>query len=200
MNVQSEERMKNMVNVENKKQAILDATLRLIYKNGFHGTSMSMVSKEAGVSAGIIYHYFKNKDELIQELYRNIHRQFAKITIEQIDNSKPLVLQLRNVCEATFRYSFKNPLNINFLQQFMMSPYYAMEIELEVREELNIVEELLERGIKEMVLKDFPLEVIAIFIADAAGFLARKQCISLVNVDDDMLQKIIDTTWEAIKL
>lgn len=189
-----------MVNVENKKQAVLDATLRLIYKNGFHGTSMSMVAKEAGVSAGIIYHYFKNKDELIVELYRGIKKEYARIMTEPIDDSKPLALQLKDVCEVTFRHNFKNPLNINFLQQFMMSPYYAMDIELEVREELDIVEELFERGKKELILKDFPLPVIGTFIADAAGSLARKQCISLINVDDEMLQKVIDTIWDALKL
>lgn len=40
--------------VEDKRQAILEATLRLISENGFHGTAMSKVAKEAGVSAGII--------------------------------------------------------------------------------------------------------------------------------------------------
>lgn len=188
------------MSVENKKQAILDATLRLIYKNGFHGTSMSMVAKDAGVSAGIIYHYFKNKDELIVELYRDIKKEYAKIMTEQIDNSKPITLQLRNICEVTFMYNFNNPLIINFLQQFMLSPYYAMGIELEVREELDLVEDLFERGKKELILKDLPLPVIGTFIADVAGSLARKQSISLIDIDDDMLSYIADTVWGALKL
>ena len=33
---------------------------------------MSKIAKESGVSAGIIYHYFANKDELIIELYKTI--------------------------------------------------------------------------------------------------------------------------------
>jgi AcrR family transcriptional regulator len=48
-----------MDHVEDKRRAILAATLRLISKNGFHGTAMSRVAQEAGVSTGIISHYFK---------------------------------------------------------------------------------------------------------------------------------------------
>jgi AcrR family transcriptional regulator len=67
-----------MDHVEDKRQAILDATLRLISKNGFHGTAMSKVAQEARVSTGIIYHYFDNKDELIDELYKAIKRKSAR--------------------------------------------------------------------------------------------------------------------------
>ena len=68
-----------MERVDDKRAAILAATLRLISKNGFHGTAMSKVAKEAGVSAGIIYHYFDSKDELMDELYKEIKRNFRRI-------------------------------------------------------------------------------------------------------------------------
>jgi hypothetical protein len=34
-----------------KKQAVLDAMLALVVSNGFHGTPMSLVAKQAGVAA-----------------------------------------------------------------------------------------------------------------------------------------------------
>ena len=51
--------------LEDKRTKILEATLRLISEKGFHGTPISKVAKEAGVSTGIIYHYFKDKHELL---------------------------------------------------------------------------------------------------------------------------------------
>ncbi len=68
-----------MERVDDKRAAILAATLRLISKNGFHGTAMSKVAKEAGVSAGIIYHYFDSKDELMDELYIGDQAQFRRV-------------------------------------------------------------------------------------------------------------------------
>ena len=65
MNIQSEYKM----------QCILKATLELIAENGLHATPMSQVSKQSGVSAGTIYHYFSSKDVLINQLYLDIKRR-----------------------------------------------------------------------------------------------------------------------------
>jgi len=79
-----------MEHVEDKRQAILDATLRLISKNGFHGTAMSKIAQEAGVSTGSIYHYFDSKDELIDELYKAIKRRSARAVLEDFDRNQPV--------------------------------------------------------------------------------------------------------------
>ncbi len=52
-----------------KKQSILDASLRLFVENGFHGTSTAEIAKTAGVATGTLFHYFKTKEELINSLY-----------------------------------------------------------------------------------------------------------------------------------
>jgi AcrR family transcriptional regulator len=83
--------------VQDKRQAILDATLRLISKNGFHGTAMSKVAQEAGVSTGIIYHYFDSKDELIDELYKAIKRKSAQAMFSDNYNYQPLSPVIRIV-------------------------------------------------------------------------------------------------------
>ncbi|MBN1583370.1 MAG: helix-turn-helix transcriptional regulator [Anaerolineae bacterium] len=49
--------------VGDKRTAILEATLKLISKHAFHGTAMSRVAEEVGVSAGIIYHYFTGEQQ-----------------------------------------------------------------------------------------------------------------------------------------
>jgi AcrR family transcriptional regulator len=65
------------VGVSNKQEAILAATLRLVSERGFHDAPMSLIAKEAGVSAGIIYHYFDNKEDLIHALFTQAKRDFG---------------------------------------------------------------------------------------------------------------------------
>lgn len=43
---------------------ILDAALRIFARRGLHKTRLEEVAKEAGISKGTIYLYFKNKEEL----------------------------------------------------------------------------------------------------------------------------------------
>jgi AcrR family transcriptional regulator len=56
-----------------KRDAILDAMLDLIVERGFHDAPMSLVAERSGASAGVIYHYFSSKDEIIQALYERVH-------------------------------------------------------------------------------------------------------------------------------
>ncbi|WP_433789561.1 TetR/AcrR family transcriptional regulator [Actinoplanes sp. CA-252034] len=48
-----------------RRRQILDAAARCFVRNGFHQTSMQDVIKEAGLSVGAFYRYFKSKNELI---------------------------------------------------------------------------------------------------------------------------------------
>ncbi|WIM99088.1 TetR/AcrR family transcriptional regulator [Actinoplanes oblitus] len=51
-----------------RRQQILDAAVRCFVRNGFHQTSMQDVIKEADLSVGAFYRYFKSKNELIMAI------------------------------------------------------------------------------------------------------------------------------------
>lgn len=51
-----------------RRQQILSAAARCFRERGFHGASVSQISKAAGMSAGHIYHYFENKEAIISEI------------------------------------------------------------------------------------------------------------------------------------
>jgi AcrR family transcriptional regulator len=51
-----------------RRQQILDAAVRCFTRNGFHQTSMQDVIKEADLSVGAFYRYFKSKNELIMAI------------------------------------------------------------------------------------------------------------------------------------
>lgn len=55
---------------EDKKERILTSALRLFTEKGFEGTPIPDLAKDAGIGAGTIYRYYKNKEELVNELYR----------------------------------------------------------------------------------------------------------------------------------
>lgn len=47
------------------KQQILKATMDLFCSKGYHSTSIDDVAKRAQISKGLLYHYFKGKEELL---------------------------------------------------------------------------------------------------------------------------------------
>ena len=52
-----------------KRRQILDAAIRVFARQGFHSTRVSDIADEAGVAYGLVYHYFKSKDEVLNELF-----------------------------------------------------------------------------------------------------------------------------------
>ena len=50
-----------------KKEKIIDAGFNLICKNGYYNTNTAEIAKEAGVSTGIVYQYFKDKYDILIE-------------------------------------------------------------------------------------------------------------------------------------
>jgi TetR/AcrR family fatty acid metabolism transcriptional regulator len=52
-----------------KRRAILHAALRVFAEKGYHGCRIADVARQAGVAYGLVYHYFRNKDELLESVF-----------------------------------------------------------------------------------------------------------------------------------
>jgi AcrR family transcriptional regulator len=52
-----------------KRRNILDAAIRVFARQGYHATRVADIADEAGVAYGLVYHYFKSKEEVLNELF-----------------------------------------------------------------------------------------------------------------------------------
>ena len=60
-----------------RQQQILDAALACFSEDGFHQTGMADIVRRSGLSHGAVYLYFQSKDDLIEALAVDRHRQEA---------------------------------------------------------------------------------------------------------------------------
>lgn len=61
-----------------RKPQLVNATMSVIDRVGLHAASIALIAKEAGVSTGIINHYFGGKHGLLEETMREILRQLSQ--------------------------------------------------------------------------------------------------------------------------
>jgi TetR/AcrR family transcriptional regulator, fatty acid metabolism regulator protein len=52
-----------------RRRQILDAAVRVFARQGFNGCRVSDIADEAGVAYGLVYHYFRSKDEVLDTLF-----------------------------------------------------------------------------------------------------------------------------------
>ena len=62
--------------VHRRRRQILDAATEVMSQSGFHSTSMQSVAERAGISVGLIYQYFANKDEVLEAVIVDILEDF----------------------------------------------------------------------------------------------------------------------------
>lgn len=62
--------------VQRRRRQILDAATEVMSRTGFHATAMQAVADRAGISVGLIYQYFGNKDDLLLAVIVDILEDF----------------------------------------------------------------------------------------------------------------------------
>jgi len=65
---------------ESQRERILDAAQKCFIERGFHAASIASIAKTAGMSAGLMYRYFKNKNAIVEAIIeRELGGNRAKI-------------------------------------------------------------------------------------------------------------------------
>ena len=63
-------------------EKIKDAAMELFAEDGFSSATMTSIAKKAGVSKGLIYNYFKNKEEILDEIINMLMGMFKVMMTE----------------------------------------------------------------------------------------------------------------------
>ena len=88
---------------DDRPAEITEAAMQAFAENGYAATRVEEVAKRAGVSKGLLYLYFKTKEEPVQG--RNSQLRFAEGGRDDRPESKRWTCQRRNFCGARFSSS-----------------------------------------------------------------------------------------------
>jgi TetR/AcrR family transcriptional regulator, fatty acid metabolism regulator protein len=78
-----------------RRRELLDAAVRVFARKGFRAARVGDIADEAGVAHGLLYHYFRSKEEVLETIFRETWQLLVAET-ERIEASgAPLREQLR---------------------------------------------------------------------------------------------------------
>lgn len=189
-----------MAKIKDKRSTILKTTLVLITERGFHATPMSMIAKEAKVSVGVIYRYFKNKEELINVLFRELKAEMNEATFEGDSETQPIKQRFQLVWKNVLHYYITNPQAFKFIEQYYYSSFIDEETE-KTRSQLNEpITQFFEEFRDNKRLKNLPVDALYAIVHGPIVSLAKFHLETPMTLNDDIINNIVETIWEAITL
>lgn len=182
-----------------KRKAILDATLKLIAKHGFHSTSMSMIVKQSKVSTGVIYHYFVSKEEIIMELYKTIKFTALRAMVKNCTEDISIYERYKNIWYTSLHYCRLHPVEISFLEQFEYSPYLNLCSSEEFLSVMKPISDLIVESLEKGVVKDLPVDILTKLFNEGALLLGKKYSGNTDLQDEKLIELTFKACWDAVK-
>ena len=192
--------MQDDIRTSDKRTAILDAALELIADRGFHNTPVSMIASSSGVSAGIIYHYFDSKDDLIRDLYQEVKLDMMRSMTDGYSSALPYRDRFDIFWANSIRHVLSHPAHASFLEQFENSPYVEPSLSEEITVEVDQIMEFYVDGVADGVLKDLPVPVLLSLSTGVAASLLKQHFARTLVLDDELSAVAAAACWDAISV
>jgi TetR/AcrR family transcriptional regulator, fatty acid metabolism regulator protein len=133
---------------EEKRRQLLDAAVRVFARKGFHASRVGDIAEEAGVAHGLLYHYFRSKNDVLEAVFHdNWSILLARIgSVEETD--EPAADQLRHIAAIVLRTWLHLPDVVRVvIQEFGRSPELAERIG-ELAQPIEAIQRVITRGVE----------------------------------------------------
>jgi len=109
-----------------RKEQVIRAATNCIIEKGLSNLSMKDIATEANVSAGVIYHYFKNKEDVLLQVLKESFRQSHELVIEKVEPlqtaSEKLTKHIENINAVPRDNPEFYPILMNYLGEAKNNP------------------------------------------------------------------------------
>jgi len=190
---------------ERRRQQIIVAAKRVFSEKGFSRATMEDIAKEAELSPGTLYLYFKNKDELYASLSLRI-LQYILIRLEHLNTDASLVVgkRISRLKEAMYDvYEFDPLILVNMFRLQSsetlknLTPELLSEIKALSKKSLSEMAKIFQDGVQKGIFIDcHPIAIADIAWSLFSGVVLWETSKSFINEDKDYLKETLETAFE----
>ncbi|GAA4202911.1 TetR/AcrR family transcriptional regulator [Actinocatenispora rupis] len=159
-------RRRERLGEERRRAQIVRATLEVVAHHGYEYASLARIADAAGVSKGLVSHYFGSKDDLMATVARGTLAALRDSLAAGLDLTRPVPDVLRAALRQAARLGQTHATEFRALNRISLNlrgPDEAPRLTLADYEETYRAEEaLLRRGQEEGTLRDFDVRVVAV--------------------------------------
>ena len=190
---------------ERRRQQIIVAAKRVFSEKGYSKSTMEDIAREAELSPGTLYLYFKNKDELYASLSLRI-LQYLNIRLEDVKKEKDIEprQKITAIKEALFDvYQFDPMILINMFHlqssetlKNLSSPLLDNITELS-RNSLGVLAQIFEDDAgQNMFANHHPTAIAEIVWSLFTGVILWEESKRMIDNEKDFLKQTLDIAFE----
>jgi len=193
---------------ERRRQQIIVAAKRVFSAKGFTKATMEDIAKEAELSPGTIYIYFKNKDELYASLSLRILKHL-NIRLEHVKNEayqthEDRIASLKQALYDVYEFDPLILINMFHLQSSetlkSLSPELMGEIKQLSKNSLGTMADIFEEGIQNGTFIDqHPVALADILWALFSGIILWEESKRIINQDKDYLKPTLEVAFDIFR-
>ncbi|MTW87406.1 TetR family transcriptional regulator [Virgibacillus dakarensis] len=109
------------------KEKIRTAAMEFFIKRGYHATSISEIAKHAGISKGLLYNYYKGKEQLLAAMVEIRIGELVEVMETAKGIEKPNE-QLKHIVEGAIENVFQRPEIFRFYLHLQTQPEADQEL------------------------------------------------------------------------
>ena len=185
--------------VNDKRKALLEATLRLVSNHGFHNAPMSKIAQLADVSAGTIYLYFDNKQDLVDSLYLEIKAAFTDAAFQGYSEGMPVKQGFEHVWHNMVEYKMSNPMEATVLSRCDNAPIISEAVREKALKHLQPLLDLWQRGQQQGVVRQASPYLLYAYAVYPLSFLVAVEERGEHHLSEELRQETFEMAWSAIK-
>jgi TetR/AcrR family transcriptional regulator, fatty acid metabolism regulator protein len=131
---------------EDKRRLILEAAVRVFARKGYHTCRVGDIAEEAGVAHGLLYHYFRSKEEVLDSVFRETWTDIVGAAHRVEETDEPARERLTGIAKILLRAWKRDPDLVRVvIREGLRSPDLQRRV-AEIRQAFQAIERIVERG------------------------------------------------------
>jgi len=145
-----------MEDKKSKKEKILEASMKIFFREGFHKAKISEIAEEAHIGKGTVYEYFESKEQLFEETAKSYVDNYCRLLTQVIEQEEKPIDKLKSYLafQKQNAHKFRNFYHL-FEKRGETLDKEIFKVIITARNRiLRLISNIIEKGIQEGVFRE----------------------------------------------
>jgi AcrR family transcriptional regulator len=182
-----------------KIQAITKATLLLVLETGITGVKMADIAKQSSMATGTLYIYFKNKEELVNQIYIDLKIEEMNFMLDKDRKEDSFFVRFKRIWLNYLKFNYEFPEKMIFFEQFYRSVYISEAIRQQSDILLQPIINILEDAKQQHIIKNLQANALIAQLTGSVKELVKLHLANKEKLTHELIDAYFDMAWNSIR-